>query len=69
MKQEGQDVAICGGGRGWAAHCEMGREVAALQKRVLSRALALGMSRWSRTGQTGPGVMVTDAWGLWKGQV
>lgn len=55
MKQEGQDVAICGGGRGWAAHCEMGREVAALQKRVLSRALALGMSRWSRTGQAGPG--------------
>lgn len=29
--------------------------MAAFQKRVLSSALALGVSRWSRTGRAGPG--------------
>lgn len=54
MKQEGRDVVICGGGRGRAARCEMGSGSITKEK-VLSSALALGMSRWSRTGRAGSG--------------
>lgn len=34
--------------------CEVGREMAALQKSV-EQCLGLGVSRWSRTGRAGPG--------------
>lgn len=49
VKHEGQDVAICGGGRGQAE-----LEMAALQKSV-GQCLGLALSRWGRTGRAGPG--------------
>lgn len=36
--------------------CEVGREMAALQKSV-GQCLGLGVSRWSRTGRAGPGCL------------
>lgn len=69
MKQEGQDVATCGGGRG-QAESEVRMEVTALQKSV-EQCLGLAPSRWGRTGRAGPGChwQPRCAQGLWKGQV
>lgn len=53
MKQEGQDVAICGGGRRQAEL--RGGDGNGSVTRSVEQCLGRGVSRWSRAGRAGPG--------------